>query len=435
MSRIIFISLLFIADLIRGPASVLLIILKNFIPLARKRIDFERKNLVEEGCRSFKKDFLIADYCFEVSSEGELEQVRPLIENFLARGLRIEILFSSPSVESKCQKLAHDYSDSIRILRLPLASFAPINFLFFQGLWQWVSASKIIFCRYDFFPELLSFKFFGKKLILLSAADKKHSWFKREAYSLFDLIVAANTFEENHFKKMFPLKRIYSFDFRVPRIFERVKASGETLNKVGLIKQYLSFLEQRPANSNIILGSAWVSDLAILKNTELKNDLQSGKVHLTIVPHSLSAPSIQAIKDELKSSLPEIPVFELSASSESFGPLGIIILNCSGILCELYSRFSFSYVGGGYERSIHSVLEPFLSGSAVSCGPIVHRSTEYDYIKEIAPGEISLLKNPESFYNLYMDYSKKTPDQTLRSELKNNASAQMESIIKEIESC
>ncbi|MDO9180910.1 MAG: hypothetical protein Q7U04_00815, partial [Bacteriovorax sp.] len=110
MSRIIFIFLLFLAALIRGPLSVLAIFLKNFSRPLKKRIDFERKNLIELQCQSFKLDFLVADYCFEVSSEGELEQVRPLIEYYLLHKKRIEILFSSPSVETKCTILALESS-------------------------------------------------------------------------------------------------------------------------------------------------------------------------------------------------------------------------------------------------------------------------------------------------------------------------------------
>jgi 3-deoxy-D-manno-octulosonic-acid transferase len=68
------------------------------------------------------------------------------------------------------------------------------------------------------------------------------------------------------------------------------------------------------------------------------------------------------------------------------------------MLCELYQYFDCAYIGGGYEKSIHSVLEPFLMGAKVLCGPKIHRSTEYDYIHEVAPDEIVVLNNPNLFY-------------------------------------
>lgn len=410
------------------------------MPALGRRIDFERKNLQEEVCRSFKCDGLIADYCFEISSEGELEQVRPLIEVYLQQQKRIEILFSSPSVESKCLKLAEQNRESLRLMRLPLASFAPFGFLFFQSPWQWVSAPKIIFCRYDFFPELLSLRFLGKKLILLSATSKKPSWFKEQVYTFFDIIVAANGSEEAFFKTRFPAKSIFSFDFRVPRIFDRVAKAAQTLEQVSILKDYLLFLETIPACDKLILGSAWVSDLGIFKGNNWESDLLSGKTHVLLVPHSLSASSILGLKAELKSLLPNVPVYELSLQAPlqcsvlAMSP-GIVLLNTGGVLCELYTHFSFAYVGGGYERSIHSVLEPYLSGSQVACGPLVHRSTEYDFVKDLSPNEIHLLKNPESFYNLFKDNYGKNLDQKIRNSLKANSQSQMENIINEIQSC
>jgi hypothetical protein len=63
-------------------------------------------------------------------------------------------------------------------------------------------------------------------------------------------------------------------------------------------------------------------------------------------------------------------------------------------------------------------------------GPRINRSTEYDFIKNIAPNEIHLLKNSESFYNLSVN-----TNSCDRNQLSKNAETLMESIIKEIELC
>lgn len=441
MSRIIFILLLFLAAIVRAPISICLIILKNFLRPLKKRIDFERKNLIEDQCRSFKMDFLVADYCFEVSSEGELEQVRPLIEYYLQKKKRVEILFASASVEKKCLKLASEYAEQVRVLRLPIASFFPVPFLFFQAPWFWVSAPIIIFCRYDFFPELLSFKFLGKKLILLSATGKRESWFKKEANAFFDLIVAANETEAQYFRNSSSnTRKIFSFDFRIPRIFTRFKKALETLKSVEELSEYLSYLDFKLPSQKLIMGSAWQSDLVVFQNDPAKwaAKISSGELHLLVVPHDLNPKSIEDLKNSLKSLFPTVPLYEIK-KGEKHGVLalsgmpGIVILNMSGVLCEMYSRFQFAYVGGGFERSIHSVLEPFLCGCIVACGPKINRSTEYDFIFELAPEEIHLLKNLESFYNLIQ--ANKAPEISIRNNLSDNAGIVMESIIKEIESC
>ena len=438
MPSIFFIFLLFIAGLIRGPLSLLFIILKNFSRPLKLRIDFERRNLNQEECRSFRRDNLVADFCFEVSSEGELEQVRPLVEHYLFHKKLIEILFASPSVENKCLKLASDYKEQLRVMRLPIVCFAPISFLYFQSPWSWVTAPKIIFCRYDFYPELLSFKFFKKKLILLSAAGKNPSWFKKQSISLFGLIVAANETEAKYFKNIVVDRPIISFDFRVPRIFERLDSSLKTLQSVEEVSTYLTFLDSKSASQKIVLGSMWESDLGILKNWP--NEIAAGIKHLLLVPHNLNQEAINQMLKSLDTFLPNVPVYEIKKGGAFNAAIletrpGIVILNLSGILCELYSKFSMAYVGGGYERSIHSVLEPFVSGCQVFCGPKISRSTEFDFIRDIAPDEIHLLNSPESFYNLVRENELKIPEVTVRSNLLKNARSSMEIIIKEIESC
>ena len=66
----------------------------------------------------------------------------------------------------------------------------------------------------------------------------------------------------------------------------------------------------------------------------------------------------------------------------------IVLFTGKGVLCELYQKFDLAYVGGGFEKSIHSVLEPFWAGCQVVCGPGTHRSTEFDYCQSILKDKI-----------------------------------------------
>ncbi len=60
----------------------------------------------------------------------------------------------------------------------------------------------------------------------------------------------------------------------------------------------------------------------------------------------------------------------------------------------------FAYVGGGFETSIHSVLEPLISGAdRISCGPVNHRSTEFDIAQTL--GKMTVVKNSQEF-NLWL---------------------------------
>lgn len=415
----------------RTVITILAVVLKNLVPFLKKRLEFERKNLVEESSITYKKINKRADFCFEVSSEGELEQVKPLIEIFLTDNKCIELLFSSPSVEKKCLKLYADYPEQVRLLRLPLLSFFPFPFLYFQALWFWVSAPVLIFCRYDFFPELLSFKIFGKKMVLLSGAIKKESWYKNSATKLFDIIVATSMKEKEKFNKVVQLKdHLYHCDLRIPRITQRQTSAALVLKKA--LGSYADYLDNLPFEQKVIVGSFWPSDREIFNSAQLQQDIKAKKCHLLIVPHKLDDESIEEIRNIAISYFGEVNVGVLSQTT-TYTNTSVVILKMSGILCELYTKFHVSYVGGGYERSIHSVLEPYFSYSKVVVGTKIERSTEYDFLNEIAPSEIHVLNSPETFYTIFKSLIEAPLDEQSRVFWQKKSAEEMQKIISELQ--
>jgi 3-deoxy-D-manno-octulosonic-acid transferase len=414
--------------LIRPIISIAIVVARPFIPFFRKRLDFERKNFLEESSLAFSK----ADFCFEISSEGELEQVRPLIEAALSRQKKIEIIYSSPSVEIKCNHLYSMFPQQVRLLRLPLLSASPLSFLYFKSLWEWVKSPVVVFCRYDFFPELLLLKLFKKKFILVSGAFKKTSWYKLESFKLFDVVVAATKLEKKKFESLLkPAARVYDCDFRVPRIARRFQNASETLSEKTSLGFYIKKLQSIPSDKKIILGSAWASDLKILNDQRLIERVKRGDLHLLLAPHKLDNEHVFSLKEKCVELFGHDAVEVIDANNPYFDG-SVVILQMGGILCELYSLFSIAYVGGGYERSIHSVLEPFFSNNAVVVGPSINRSTEYDLAFELAPSEIHVLKNPESFYTIIESIDIRNLNLTGRRDFLAHSETVMSAILKDI---
>jgi 3-deoxy-D-manno-octulosonic-acid transferase len=192
------------------------------------------------------------------------------------------------------------------------------------------------------------------------------------------------------------------------------------------LRKYLAQLNPIPVEQRIIIGSAWESDLHIFNNPDFISSIKESKIHVLIVPHQLGTEVIIKIQDYLiqLGLKDEVSVLlDDKAAAQNITP--VVILNMSGVLCELYSLFSNSYIGGGYERSNHSVLEPFFSGSQVYIGPKVHRSTEYDFLAEIAPSEIHVLFHPEQFYTLYMNKRNITLNLETRNVWRESASSKI----------
>jgi len=108
--------------LLREWIGLILFLLRSLHPALKRRLVFERKNLIENN-PGWKIKSEAADFCFHVSSEGELEQVMPLVNLFLQQQKRIELIFTSPSVEHRVVNLKNKSPQLLAVLRMPLVSY------------------------------------------------------------------------------------------------------------------------------------------------------------------------------------------------------------------------------------------------------------------------------------------------------------------------
>jgi len=334
-----------------------------------------------------------AQYAFEVSSEGELEQVRFLMDKLLEEGKTIEIILCSESVEEKIVQIRKKFPMQVRVLRLPILRFNPIGHK--TNAYNWLSASTFVMCRYDFFPELI---FYGRKksvnFILISAIFStfaKKKWaaksYLKFVYNSFNKIVCATDYEKNKMLKTINYSGdIFSFDFRCIQILKRQSAAEYKIPEyLPYGAKLIQYLKENISNT-YVFGSFWSDELPIFDNVDFV------KNKCFIVPHNLGVDEIQKIKSYFLEK--NIKVFELKNSQtkkdfeimidqdREFG--GVWLFNIKGLLCELYTLFNAAYIGGGFGDSIHSVLEPHLAKNLIVCGPKIERSTEYQMIKNLS---------------------------------------------------
>lgn len=354
---------------------------------ARKRKEFELRNHTDPAARWHDK----ADICFEVSSEGELEQVMPLVEYYLLKKRIVELVYSSESVEKKIKGLSGTYPENLFIYRLPLITFSPFFNL------NWVKANILVLCRYDFYPHLVLLGLKKKKFILLSASLKGKKNPLSVPYEFFDLIVCASDKEKVSFENLIGTKvPLMTLDLRGTRIISRLENAPNTLKKVS---SFLEKLETLPPKSRIILGSAYPNELKIFENKEFCEEIAKGNIHVCIAPHKLDKESVSNILNLIPKHLSLVSIRDNS-------PLdslpGVSLMLVPGILCELYSFFGHAYVGGGHLKSVHSLLEPYLAGTKIYCGPKTHRSTEFDFILGNSNESIAVVTNPKDFYDYFI---------------------------------
>jgi hypothetical protein len=358
-----------------------------FFPKVRERIRFENKNNSEPGCRSFKRDGLVADLCFEFSSEGEFQQVASLIDDALVQGKRLELVFFSPSVEKTIVELYKNHSKLVRYFRYPILGLS---------FSSWVSAQTLILVRYDLFPEFLvwslkasrKLKFIwvtfkkerakGKSLSLI-----KYAFLRRSGFTVF-----ATEADYDQARAMGFSGTIY--DFRMEQIHRRMQSRSRKFEKsFPQYPQLKKLLDQYPREKRLIMGNAWPEDLFLIEH--LPSDIL-----LMIVPHQLKPEIIEVMGRKLQDIGRKVEIVSDSTLENFQGPT--ILLNKKGLLCELYADFGKAYVGGGFGVSVHSLLEPLVAGCEhLSCGPVNHRSTEFDLAQSL--GSMKEVKTNQEFLN------------------------------------
>jgi 3-deoxy-D-manno-octulosonic-acid transferase len=374
----------------------------------RKRVAFERAR------DPALKD---AQWTFEVSSEGEFEQIRPWLEMLLLDSQNIELVFASESVLKTVKDFKKRYSSQVRLFPLPLLTHTP---------WELVrrlKARRLVLCRYDFFPSLMArstvstvhagvvwASFTGKRERL-----KKRFWreFYRWLYSSFRWVVPATHGDELIFHNLCSLKVFPTNEMRVPQILKRLSQGEQTLkNKFPHWEKFQAHMQKYSPSSRWMLGSFWEPDLAFLNNETLRADIKSEKTLVLLVPHQLGTHWREKISVPVTEITPEWAGEIISGS--------VILLNLKGVLCELYSHAGHVYVGGGFGRSVHSVMEPFVAGARVYCGPKIQRSTEVEAIIDLGGENLKVVAEYSRLAHCYSERFEKPQDLTRRQEWLDN---------------
>ena len=375
-----------------------------FIPLIRRRWQLERQILYAKTVNF--------DYAFSVSSEGEFEQILPLLNILLSANARIQIVYSSPSLTKKITEFHQKHFRLLAVYPLPLLTAPP-----WRRPLELLKGKYFFVCRYDFYPEIVYYLLGHSAInVLLSGTLKSHQDLlqKRQGflyylyggiYRQFDLILPATDLDHLRFDQLLPGfsgKILPAMDFRVIQIGQRLKLLDQNPKFPHKLGQALAHF----MGKKIIIGSAWPQEIDLLANSQFISQLQENKYLLLIAPHRLDTESVGQLKKLIlqKISTSSISMYEvrddLLTSNEwqerfTQGP-SVILMLIPGILCELYRSFDLAIVGGGFGKSVHSLLEPFLAGTLIGLGPKVHRSTEYDLIAELAPANIRV-------WNSYLD--------------------------------
>ena len=292
---------------------------------------------------------------FHCASLGEFEQGRPLLEEVKKHFPNHKILLSfySPSgYEAKKNYSLADY-----IVYLP--NDTRKNAKKFVSM---VNPDLVFFIKYEFWYNYIS-ALKGKRLFQVSLILRENQyfftwygkWFAKQLKN-FEHFFVQNQQTATLLNKIGYKNITISGDTR----FDRVMTIANNAKSFPDIENFCK------GDKKIILaGSSWLADEKIIEKAI--NDLD---IKLIIAPHIVEQSHINEIQELFPKSI------LYSELAENKKESNILIINCIGILSNLYQYCDIAYIGGGFGVGIHNTLEAATFGKPICFGPNYHKFQE-----------------------------------------------------------
>ncbi|MFN0047748.1 MAG: 3-deoxy-D-manno-octulosonic acid transferase [Cytophagales bacterium] len=321
---------------------------------------------------------------FHCASLGEFEQGRPIIEKIkvLHPQYKILLTFFSPSgfeVRKHYEKADFVYylpldtainaRKFIEIAKPKMAFFVKYEFWFHYLTALKKSDIPVYSVSSIFRPNQIFFKPYGK--------------FYRNMLGLISRFFVQNT-ESEVLLKSIGIESKVTGDTR----FDRVNAGLQTKKDLLYIKRF------KKDSRLFVIGSSWKEDLDVL--AESINDFYLdkstiGNIKVVIAPHEISTKNIQYIQNKIQR--PILLYSDLQKKDLSL--FDILVIDNVGMLSSIYAYADFAYVGGGFGKGLHNILEAAVYGMPIFFG------SKYEKFQEavdlVAQGGAFSISSSETF--------------------------------------
>jgi 3-deoxy-D-manno-octulosonic-acid transferase len=307
---------------------------------------------------------------FHVSSLGEFEQGRPVIEGFKKKypDYKILLTFFSPSgyeirknytgADYICYLPADSKRNASRFLKLtnPQVAFF-VKYDFWYHYLNQLNKRNIPTYLFSgiFRPKQLFFKWYG-------------GWY-RKILNFFTRIYVQNEESLHLLNNIGVTQTSIGGDTRFDRVFD-LATQAKPIHLISL------FHNQKPL---IIAGSTWEKDETMLA-AYIHNNL--GLYQWIIAPHEVHYAHIQKIETLFRGKALKFS----EANETNIKNVEVLIIDSIGILSSLYRYGTIAYIGGGFGKGIHNTLEAATYSLPVVFGPNYHRFREACDLIDIKAG-------------------------------------------------
>lgn len=291
---------------------------------------------------------------FHCASLGEFEQGRPLIEAWRQQHPEDFILltFFSPSG----YEVRKNYPGADYVCYLPMDTQRnAVQFI------EMIKPAKVFFVKYEFwlnYIDQLDKK--GIPLFLVSGIFRNNQHFFKWYGKVFRRRLKKFTYFYLQNKKSARLLdsiNIKNYNISGDTRFDRVWKIAQQAPEYDLLSTFKS------GSLVILAGSTWPVDEKMLAEHVLPITGQNLK--LIIAPHQVDGNHIR----QLKQQLPPDTLLWTTADKENATDANVLVVDTIGILSSLYRYADIAYVGGGFGKGIHNVLEAATFGIPIIFGP------------------------------------------------------------------
>lgn len=306
------------------------------------------------------------------ASLGEYEQVKPILLEIkrVFPQYSIVLSFFSPSGFNR----PSSFFQADAVFPLPLDGQKVAK--------AWMNAlrpSLVLFVKQEWWFHYLKALNLQKIPVFLVSGTLSSSLLKMPVYSswyvkmgrLFSVLFLQNTKDIEWAKKYNFHKAVLVGNSRV----DSVQNNKELPWKNEIIEAFTF------GSDTIIFGSTWPVDIPFLQHFLSHSAYKNWKI--IWAPHEISSHQIHLLFSSVKD---KKSVILFSKASEATGNERILLLDTLGMLKYAYRYAKLAYVGGGFGKGIHNLLEPIVYEIPVIFGPNFRAFPEAHFLVENGGG-------------------------------------------------
>jgi 3-deoxy-D-manno-octulosonic-acid transferase len=347
--------------------SVLIHIASLFNPKAKLWVD-GRKNIFQNLKHKIQnQNSELSIIWFHCASLGEFEQGRPLIEKIKKEKPEFKILLTFFSPSGYEVRKNYDGADFIFYLPIDTPSVT-------KEFIEIVKPTMAIFVKYEFWFNYLNE--LKKKAIptylICGIFRKEHYFFKsygawfRERLNCFTHFYLQDETSEQLLKSIGYANTTVAGDTRFDRVFEISK----NVKQFDKVKQFVA------DKKVLVAGSTWNEDVKIISSFKF----HEAGFKLIIAPHEIDETTINSVIQQFDNST---IVKYSQANEQNIKNADVLIIDNIGMLSSLYQYGTIAFVGGGFGKGIHNILEAATFGLPVIFGPNYQKFTEAKELIEL----------------------------------------------------